>query len=31
MSDTLLMAVTAVAGALGLAALGRLLLGKGKG
>jgi hypothetical protein len=30
-SDTVLIAVTAVAGVLGLAALGRLLIGKGKG
>jgi len=30
-SDTLLIAVTAVAAVLGLVALGRLLIGKGKG
>jgi hypothetical protein len=30
-SDTILIAVTAVAAVLGLAALGRLLIGKGKG
>jgi hypothetical protein len=30
-SDTLFIAITVVAGVLGLAALGRMLLGKGKG